>query len=301
MLNIKKWLLPKRPILSLRRLFSLMYLLLKRLLKADISFNPPKIQKFETIDVFMPTIEKDSFMLENSIKSVLKYSLNPIANVYIIGPAKSNNLKKIAKKLNCIYVEEESVFSFKKESINYFYKGYSRNGWIFKMLLNLYSDKISASKNILILDSDTVFISPQIFVYKQKPLFNLSDEYHEPYYYANLRILGVKHKISRSYITHYMLFNSDALKELRMFIEKKHNCKWYEAIIKNIYRQSGSGFADYEIYGDFYTQIYKKPYILNYWSNKSLTIGNKLQLNDIIKKYRMQYRSVSLHHYKENF
>lgn len=301
LLNKNKWLIKNKPFLSIRRFLSLIFLLSKRALGLDVSFNPPLKGKYEEIDVFMPTIEKDLEMLELSVMSIRKYSLNPIKDIYIVGPKKSKKIKELSDRLSCKFINEEDVLSFKKEDINYFYKGYSRNGWVYKMLLNLYSDEVCKSKNILILDSDTIFIYPQLFIYKGRPIFNLSDEFHAPYYIANERILGIKHKSSRSFITHYMLFDRTALKKMRKYIENKHHDKWYSVIIDNIYRRSGSGFADYEIYGDFYTQLFKKPYIINYWSNVSHTISSKKDLDLIINRSKDRFRSVSLHHYKENF
>ena len=239
-------------------------------------------------------------MLRLAIKGVRQSSLHPITNIYIVAPGKSTKLRQLAKATKSKFVAEETVLHFDKKIINYTAGSENRNGWIFKMLLNLSADTVCSEEHILILDADTVFIAPQIFVYKHKPLFNLSDEYHEPYFQADEQLLGVKHKLSRSYITHYMLFNAGVLKSLRQSLAEKHGCDWYEAIIKHIVRESASGFADYEVYGDYYHERLGLPSILNYWSNISMEIDSYKDIDAIIESAQGKYRSVSLHNYKRN-
>lgn len=240
-------------------------------------------------------------MLDIALQHARQYILHPITNIYIVAPPSSKKLREIAKKHNCIFVDETSILGFDKEAINYKVNNINRNGWIYKMLINLAADTVCKSRYILILDADTCFIAPQIFLHKDRPLFNLSNEYHQPYFDATKRLLGIRHRLSRSFITHYMLFDAEILKSLRTTIESKWHKPWHQAIIDVIDKTETSGFADYETYGDYYMATAKKRPILNYWSNESLTVDSFDDLEKITKSLRRSFRSISLHNYRASF
>jgi hypothetical protein len=291
------WYLPGRPWLSLRRLVSLVYLRLKRKFGHDLSFDPPG-KSSTPIDLFIPALEKDADMLEVALTAAKEKIWHPIKNIYIISPSTSARLQAIAKRHGAQFVAEDSIIPYKKERIDYQVGELNRNGWIYKMLINLAADTVAKSRYILVLDADTCFVAPQIFVHQGRPLFNLSNEYHQPYFDATERLTGLKHHLSRSFITHYMLFDAEVLKQLRHDIEERWQKPWYEAIVGSIDKTESSGFADYEIYGDYYLRSGKPKPILNYWSNESLTVDSFDELDTIIERVRPAFRSVSLHNYK---
>lgn len=292
------WHISGRPVLSLRRLIDLPYFKVKRRLELDYSFTPPADSSVP-LDIFMPVVEKDAAMLEYSLRYAKENIKHPIKTIYLIAPKNSKKIQAIAKKYNCQFVAEESVLDFPKTDINYQVGDLNRNGWIYKMLINLNADTICSERYILVLDADTCFVGPQIFVHKNRPLFNLSNEYHQPYFDANRRLLGLRHRPARSFITHYMLFDAEVLKLLRQSIEQHWNKPWTQAIIDCIDKTERSGFADYELYGDYYLSTsYPRP-IMNYWSNESRTVKSLDQIESIIRDMRSHFRSVSLHNYLE--
>lgn len=291
----KSWYLPGRPILSLRRFCFMFLLKWRRKQGLDYSYKMPQ-ESNVPIDVFMPTLEKDAYTLNLAIDYLRKNVKHPISNIYIVSAEKSKKLKKLAAEKKCIFVDEKSVLDIDKQSINYSFNGFDKNGWIYKMLLNLNANKVCKERHILILDSDTLFILPQIFIYNDRPLFNLSDEYHQPYFDANKNILGIPHKISRSFITHYMLFDSQVLDEYHASLEERWSEPWYMAIIHNLDKSTAMAFADYESYGDFYLKRHPRQYYLNYWSNASHELKD-ISPEKLVKKALKHkvYRSVSLH------
>lgn len=297
--GVSHWYLRGHRWLSCRRLASYCFYKAKRLLHQDISFYAPS-QSDQPIDVYMPTIEKDAKMLGHALDGIRRQVVNPVKDIYVVAPRSATKVQEIAKKHHCKFIDESSILPFDKNSINYVHNGENRNGWIYKMLLNLYADKTCKQRYILILDSDTVFIRPQVFIYKGKPLFNLSDEYHRPYFEANKKILGLEHKLTRSFITHYMLFDAEVLKKLRTSLEEKWHKPWHRAITDNIDKSIGSSFADYEIYGDYFTEHLKLPCIYNYWNNVSLGIDDFKDFSELAKKSRRRYGSISLHNYERD-
>jgi hypothetical protein len=296
----RAWYLKGRPVFSLVRLINLFYLRLKRKLRYDYSFYPPEKSNVP-IDIFMPTLEKDAEILSLAIDYARRNIRHPIKNIYIVASPKSQILRELVKQKKCIFVDETSIIDLKKDEINYFHNGFNKNGWIYKMLLNLSADKICTQEHILILDSDTLFVAPVIFTYKGKVLFNLSDEYHQPYYDANRKILGLKHKPCRSFISHYMLFEKSVLAAMHKRVENKWNKPWYRAIVDNLDRSTAMAFADYESYGDFYLKFRPRKYQLNYWSNISYELRGVKDVFPLIKEAAEHntYRSVSFHVFKK--
>lgn len=298
-LGVSKWYMPGHIGLSCKRLVSLVFLRVKRLIGLDYSFNAPN-ESNEAIDIFMPTVEKDAEMLDLSIKYAKKNIKHPIGTIYVVAPKSAKKVREVAKQNDCDYVDETTILPITKESIAYWHNGENRNGWIYKMLINLCADQVSSAENILVLDSDTVFIRPQVFIYKGRPLFNVSNEYHLPYYRANTKLLGLRHNGSRSYITHYMMFNRETLQQLRSDIERRWGGKWYEAIISQLDRSEGSAFADYELYADYYIKSNMPKPIINYWSNISMEVDSIGQVEALIKDKAHRFASLSLHNYKRN-
>lgn len=292
----ESWSIPGDRLLSLRRLGSLAWFKLKRRVGLDYSFDPPAPSSVP-IDLFMPVVEKDAEMLDLALAGVKEHVQHPIGTIYLVAPKGAQRIRAVAKRHGCTFIDEDDVLDLDKPDIGYVVNGENRNGWIYKMLLNLSADTICRNRHILILDADTVFIAPQIFLQHGRPLFNLSDEYHRPYFEATKRMVGIPHGLSRSFITHYMLFDAHVLKQLRSELERHWGAPWYTGIVNNIDKTELSGFADYEIYGDFYLKYGPSKPSLNYWSNISLSIKRLDEFEQLARRYAGRYRSISLHNY----
>src|ERR1700677_4062778 len=102
------WYLPARRWLSFRRLVSLLYFRLKRRLGVDYSFSPPGPSSVP-LDIFMPTVDKDVAMLEQSIIYARENILHPIGTIYLVAPRDSAHIASIAKKLDCTFIPEDSI------------------------------------------------------------------------------------------------------------------------------------------------------------------------------------------------
>lgn len=294
---LPRWIDLNRPLLTVRRCFRITYLKLRRVAHKDSSFDANGSSTVP-IDVYMPVVEKDAAVLRESLASVRKMVRHPIKDIYLIAPHNARQIRKVADEYRCKYIDEATVLPLKKSSIKYVHNGENRGGWIFKMLLNLYADQVCTQEHILILDADTVFIRPQVFIVDQKPIFNESPLYHQPYFAANKRLMGLPHPSSLSYITHYMLMSSPVLEKLREAIEAANpNKTWYTAIVDNLDTREGSAFADYEIYADFYLHQLKLPAEINYWLVCDSSIANAKNLEDMTGKLNEKYGAIALHNY----
>jgi|WetSurMetagenome_2_1015567.scaffolds.fasta_scaffold255328_2 hypothetical protein len=218
------------------------------------------------IDVVIPTIEKDYDCLREVIESIRNYVSHPINRIYIVSRNQSD-IADFCRSNNAFLVDEDSVLGYSKKRINYNFNGRDRSGWLFQQLLKLRVDTYTSCENILVVDSDTVFLRPKAFIYKGKTVFDQSDELHLPYFKVLNQLLGSISKPVASYIVHYMLFNRLRLREMRAEIEKNIRLPWDEAIILKTDYSSNSGFSEYETYGNYMKKRHRNEMIENYWFN----------------------------------
>jgi len=248
------------------------------------------------IDVLIPTIEKDLDILTFVIDSIRENIRHPIGKIFIVSP-NSEKIKNLCIDKNCTFIDETSVLPVDKKNIDYEYKGNDRSGWLFQQLLKLSADVISKEKFILVADSDTVFIRPQVFEINNKILFDISDEYHEEYFITHKKLTRMQAKYPLSFICHHTLFESAKLHELKAFIENNHQLPWYKAIINNINKNNISFFSEYETYGNFVYANYRQDILLQYWFNLSLNKESINNLENLKKTFSKNCKTISFHSY----
>lgn len=247
-----------------------------------------------SLDILIPTTDKDLNRLELVLKS-LKNINNPIQNIYIVAP-KSEFIKQFCEKFHCIYLDENSVLPIKLSDIHYCPKGINRSGWIFQQLIKLNADCICKNKNVLVLDSDTIFNKKQSFIAKGKVVFDCSDEYHAPYFKAYSSCLGLNKRFALSFVAHHMLFQRSRLKEMKLAIEKHTNKKWYKAILEGLDKGEVSSFSEYEMYGNWMYYHHRKEIFLREWYNFSTTFEQMKNLP--LSKFK-RYKTISMHSYND--
>ena len=107
----------------------------------------------------------------------------------------------------------------------------------------------------LVIDSDTFFLKPTIFVEKNKCLYNYSSEYHKSYFNHMKKLHPDLVKINRnmSGICHHMIFETKHLNELMSKIEKYHNDNFYDIFLKFVTPEdiNFSGASEYELYFNY--------------------------------------------------
>lgn len=291
----KKWYTEASKKATFKRVLMLPLLNIKKQIGINESYNFKK-ESSTPLDLVIPAIDKDSYILSKTIFYARKNIKHPIKNIYVVGNTDSSKVKLIAKKNNCTFVNEDLVVPVKKNKIKYIYNEEDRSGWILQMLIKLNADNISKERYILVLDSDLVFTKPVIFIKKNRPIFQISEQYHTPYYEANRKLLSLEHKMPFSFISHHMLFDREILAQLRKDLEKKSGKKWYKSIIESIQRDSASGFSEYELYGDYYTSLSGRPYSLSLWETLDTSAKDIKKINSIIKK--TTYSAIAFHNYE---
>jgi len=293
---IKYYLL--HPLILVKNRLTIFILKLKKTAGKDINFKLG-IRSNIPIDVVMCAVDKDYDVLVRVIDSIRKYIKHPIGDIYLICPL-SERIKKIAKKKNCVFIDENKVLPITKKDIKYTVNGQNRSGWLFQQLLKWSADKYVTNEHFLITEADTVYCRPQVFVHSNKVLLSVSSQLcHLPYFSSIKRLLGVEIKPLINLTSHHSLFEKKKLRSLKQIIETKCKTSWWQGIVDNIDHSQGSSVSDYETYGQFVYSKYKNEFELEYWYNLSLGRSQLVNIDKILNKYKNRYKNISFHSYNE--
>lgn len=63
----------------------------------------------------------------------------------------------------CTFIDENTVLPITKKDIHYRSRTWERSGWLFQQLLKLNGDKLCTADYFLVIDADTVLITPTVF------------------------------------------------------------------------------------------------------------------------------------------
>ena len=206
------------------------------------------------IDVVIPYHKKDEYTIYKCLDSL--HNIKNINNVYIISAKEF-----IYKNVKWI---DEKIFPFTKDEISNINPiiPKDRSGWYYQQLLKFYIFNVpEISSNVLVLDSDVIFLKEVSFFEQGKPCYNFSSEY-TPVYFENMKKLNpyFEKSVNRSGICHHMLFQKNIMHEIFNLI-KKDNEEVYETILKSI-NDWHNGFSEYEIYFNYIFKKYPKDVIL---------------------------------------
>lgn len=260
--------------------------------------QPKLVKKNNTsempLDVVILAIEKDLETLPYVIDGIRKNIKHPVSNIFIVSPL-SDKIQKLCLEKECIFINERSVLDINPDNIKIIIQGLDRSKWYYQQLLKLSCEKFSNEKYYLVVDSDTVFIRPQSFEHNGKIIFNISDEYHRPYFEIYRRIFRESVKCPVSFISHKMIFEKGKLKEFKKKLEDINGCVWHEAILRNLDLNEKSGYSEYETYGQYLFSHYRSSISLEYWFNLSLKRESLNNLDQLEYRYSKEYKSISFH------
>lgn len=257
----------------------------------DAIYKNNKIAKYNNIvdifDIVIPVgpYDKDIIIkqIEYTKKNIIGYR-----NIYLICYDPNILID------GCITINE-NIFPFSLNTVSNIHGKLNRNGWYLQQLLKLYALIIIPEilDRCLIIDSDTFFLKPTIFITNNICLYNYGFEYNIEYFEHMLRLDENLIKIdkTKSGICHHMMFEKIYIIELINIIERKHNDKFYNIFLKMVKDYTGSGASEYEIYFN---------YILKNYSNKikirPLEWINSKSLEDI----NSHYDYISYHWYNRS-
>ncbi|SDG54441.1 hypothetical protein SAMN04488542_1578 [Fontibacillus panacisegetis] len=246
------------------------------------------------IDVLIPAIEKDLETLPHVIDGIRKQVRHPIGQIMIVAPNRER-IVELCRRKNCRFVDENKVLPITKKNINYRSKKWERSGWLFQQLLKMNGDTLGNSDYFLVIDADTVLITPHVFTEGDKTIFYCRN-WSQPEYFRTYRKLLGKNPSSRSsFVTHYMLFNKSKLAQLKRRIESKHQKSWYSAIMSSMDKSKQFAFSEFETYGNFLYSMNPSGIILKKARNKSLHANAGQISTQRVATLAKKYRSLSFH------
>ncbi len=234
------------------------------------------LRSAQWLDVVIPVAQKDCVNLPNAVQSIRKWVNHPLGDIFIVG-SRTEELLQICNEENCRFVDENEASPIRKDQINLTIHGIDRSGWILQQFIKLNCDSISSSRYILIADSDTVFVHPQIFVDAKNVIrLPFSDEFHLPYRSMYKRLFNFEPKSPVSFVAHHMIVDREILQEMRLEIETKNGGKWWKMILEKLDLSDGSGFAEYETLGNYMLERHPERLSIRYWFNAVVTEQEKM-------------------------
>jgi hypothetical protein len=265
---------------------------------------------FPSIDVLYVVEQKDFIFLENSIRNLLKYSLNPIGNIYFVAPLKqmtilNNMLDIIFDFLNKNHIgwriisEDDVVPLETRDKLRENFV--SRYGWVlqqFATVYFVYEGKFSNSERIFALDADTIITDYMCFVNKKnKQILCRTSEYNSPYYDLIRKLDSNLCKKRESFIAHQMLYQVSFMKDIFSRISIFSLADLVDFVIKNFERSSNSPICiEFEIYAQGMRFFHNDFIEILKFSNLGISRASFRDDFDI-SEYEGVYNSISMHSY----
>jgi len=215
----------------------------------------------QPIDVVIPCALKDKDLLPPCIAGIRQNGQN-INRIIVVSKEKLTEDAEWFNENNYPFTKEDLAYEIfhgkTKKAQKFLASKNSRIGWIFQQFLKLYAPFVipKISSNVLILDADVIFTKPIAFMNKNgEPFFNISTEYHLPYFEHMKRVLPdlIKVNPKQSGVTHHMLFQKPILEDLFQLITTKHRLIPWKALCRSIdlKQVKHSSLSEYEIYFNF--------------------------------------------------
>lgn len=253
-------------------------------------------------DIIISSIEKDKFILQYNIESIKKHVKN-YRRIIVVSNNKLTDIEGVE------WFDEKKYPFTKKDVFNNLYNfGEKRNkkcSYI-NQLLKLYAHKVipNLTENILICDSDIIFVKDIIFIENNKPLygnrivsknhylsyFNHFLSLHESFNFLETKEqqLLIKNNQLLSGICHHIMYNKYIINELIDLIEKKDNIIFWKYYL-NISKENEYEPANCELYYNYVCKFHNDKIKIRpiSWLEKPAPNG---QSNQIIQNFDEKFK-----------
>ncbi len=155
-----------------------------------------------------------------------------------------------------------------------------RAGWYLQQFLKMsMSQHQEIAEYYLIWDSDTILLRTMNLFSENKVLVNPTKEYHPPYFKTMEKLLTLKRQVDFSFISEHMMVYSaymrDLIAELSTAADSAGRTSWVGYVMANIEEHdlNGSGFSEFETYGNFIAARYPDSFVCR--PLQSLRLGSR--------------------------
>lgn len=242
-------------LIMLRLLFLLALPLFAALPK--VTYNLPT----DPIDVVIPCAPKDLETLELCLAGIKKNGQN-IRRIIVISKEKLTDNAEWFDERSFPFTQRDIALEiFNQDEIAaqaYLDDPKNRIGWIYQQLLKFYALSVIPliSPNVLLLDSDVVFLRPIDFIASDgRPYFNPAHEYFSCYFEHAARLLPDLRRVYPQYsgVSHHMPIQKPILDDLFQLISTRHQTDPWRALCRCIDHAElfRSPLSEYEIYFNF--------------------------------------------------
>ncbi len=252
-----------------------------------------KADRGRRITVVIPAAEKDAPVLIHCLQTVREMIQHEVAAVWVVGP-ESPRIREITTSAGYDVIHEDSILPRPAAELNC-------RGWLLQQLIKFNVALRVPTDDYLVLDADTVFLRPQLFVRGGKTVLRYSDQYELLYNRSLELTFGHNHRFPVSFVTHHMVFNKDIVNELLGQMERRFGRKWWEAILQDVDKGHPISFSEYELYGNYVVSQpgWQKRFVLEHWKGSDRHIEDILRLSEILANPMGKLNSVSFHRHTQ--
>lgn len=241
-----------------------------------------------SLDVVIPLVEKDLITAKETVKSIHAMILHPIQNIYVVSP-ESASIRAFCKENGCIFIPEN-------EAIDNYEEIRKLGGWVLQQFIKLSADKFTKSQDILIVDGDTVFLRPQVFIDDRRDIytFHIAGCYTERIKKFTRNLMKTNQYFKLDLISHHMIFKRKWLQELKNTIEEINGCSWQKAIISQASFDPFS-FSEYDIYATYVLHNHRSFTRILSGANTFIFRDKFKFFEDYRSVYSVDHKSISSH------
>jgi hypothetical protein len=253
--------------------------------------DPLRDKILPTIDIAIPCHVKDFDNLPLVIQGAKSSVRNPIGKIKLITP-EYLSAELQTKFPDCIVSTDESILSADLvKAINELVPK-ERTGWIIQQIIKFRMAITSDQVATLIVDADTILLTPKIWLNSQgTQILCIAEEYHPPYKKHLRKVFGGQTHLL-SFVTHHQLMQRDSVREI--FGQNGEGLiEWLNLADFN----ESSSICEYETYGEWMLKHKPNQIVFSKWNNVPAIIkSGDTTYADISDNYS-KYGSVSNHSY----
>jgi hypothetical protein len=272
-------------------------------MQSQIPDSPILNYSNSSLEILYVAKAEDIQLLHYSVSKSIKNTINEIKCVTVIVPDSDqsrvkDSLRHITFPINVI-PESLVVDSDVVELIKL--KKPDRFGWILQQVLVAQYILNSNSKNILVVDADTVIINPQAWVGDDGVQILLPTyELHAPYY-DFFQSKSAKYPVPQfSFVSHHMLIQTDIFKEVFGIWNGSVRKALNDALDYAAVGENSPFDLKYEIYAQYLIKNYSQLIKFVKWANLSQPVADFpyiLGSENRIVELSKDYNSISFHHW----
>lgn len=256
------------------------------------------------IEIFIAAIEKDFWLLPQSISLAVQNSNNPVARITVVTQNQTvEKCKEVIGGLKLgipveVHSEDAQLDSRFRERLHIGFG--NRYGWALQQFLTVNFVLNSPYKGVLAINADTLIIRQQTWLTHDAQVLMVSSEHHS-HYYELLTLLGLPCLQPKyTFVTHHMVFSptkfSSILHELHI---QDINDLLEKIIVILSVTKSESICIEFELYAQGLRKFFPEYLILKRFGNLGIS-ARTFSLNSNQKKALNPntfegYNSLSIH------